>query len=617
MRIGLDPLRHLVAPTWRTPGWTALSVTLVATVWAGFFALLSVSRMQAGGAHAEDLGFTDQVVWNFLRGQWFRMSIYDGAFWNTELNVLHLARPDSLLAFHVEPLLLAFVPLYALGAGPAALLIVQALAVASGALLAYRLGRARIGSSIAAVAVAVAYLVSPLGYSAVLADMHTVTLAIPLILLMVERLLVARAPWQAAVSALLASFAREDVGLVVALLGLALAVENRQGRAGLGLAAIGLAWTAIALSIVRVYSGGDLTFSVRYGEALSAGVPSLLAALTRTPVMASLITLVLTGGWLVPLGPLAFVAALPTLALNAASSSPWMMTGKAHYAALLLPIVCLCTVAGLARLRTRPRALRVASGALIGLAVLGAVRDPGAVLAALPTLPSMTHMRTATAIADRLPGDASVSASSSLVPLLTHRPRVYVFPAVNGADHVLLDLRSGPAPTSAGDVFLRTRALLQQGGWQVDAATDGVLLLSRNDAAGPTDVSDLSATLRHPTDPDIGARTPAIATYLDGRVALLRASLLPSADASLDVDGPRGVLHTVWRATAPIAAGTRLSVDVTLRDQSRLHIWDSADLWWNAPDTWPQGEDEAVVVDIPDIPSSAFRSWSPIFSSPE
>ena len=142
-----------------------------------------MQRHLAGGSHAEDLGFTDQVLANFLRGQFFRMSIYQGATWNTEIDVGRLARPDSLLAFHFEPMLLLLVPLYALGGGAILLLIVQAVALAAGALPAYRLGRHTSGSATAGVAVAGAYLLSPLGQWAVLADFHTSSLAAPLLLL--------------------------------------------------------------------------------------------------------------------------------------------------------------------------------------------------------------------------------------------------------------------------------------------------------------------------------------------------------------------------------------------------------------------------------------------------
>ena len=89
----------------------AFATAAAIATWVILFSYLSIARHLAGGSHAEDLGFTDQVIWNFLRGQWFRMSLYNGATWNTELDLSQLARPDSLLAFHVEPMLLAFVPL--------------------------------------------------------------------------------------------------------------------------------------------------------------------------------------------------------------------------------------------------------------------------------------------------------------------------------------------------------------------------------------------------------------------------------------------------------------------------------------------------------------------------
>src|SRR6266705_3302740 len=95
--------------------WPMVLVGTVAGGWAALFGWLAVQRHLAGGTHAEDLGFTDQVLGNFLRGQWFRMSIYEGATWNTELDLGRLARPDSLLAFHVEPMLLLLVAPYALG----------------------------------------------------------------------------------------------------------------------------------------------------------------------------------------------------------------------------------------------------------------------------------------------------------------------------------------------------------------------------------------------------------------------------------------------------------------------------------------------------------------------
>ncbi len=190
--VALDVPPVIARPTYKVE-WACVGLTpVVATgvlsgLWAATFTYLSVVRHLAGGTHAEDLGFTEQVLWNFLRGQWFRESIYLGAAqWDTELDLSKIARPDSLFAFHVEPLLLALVPLY-VATGAIGLLTLQAIAMAAGAIPAYRLGGA---------AVAAAYLLSPLGQWAVLDDFHASALAAPLLLLALERLLVARRPLQ-------------------------------------------------------------------------------------------------------------------------------------------------------------------------------------------------------------------------------------------------------------------------------------------------------------------------------------------------------------------------------------------------------------------------------------
>src|SRR5258708_562987 len=262
-------------------------VIWVAVAWAGEFSWLALQRHFAGGSHAEDLGFIDQVLANFLRGQWFRLSIYQGATWNTEIDFGRIARPDSLLAFHFEPMLLLLVPLYALG-GISLLLVIQAVAVAAGAVPAYRLGLYCAESRAAGVAVAAAYLLSPLGQWAVLDDFHTSTLAAPLLVLAVERLLVKKSVVQTLAAAGLAAIAREDVGLVIAAVGAAILVRHVarsalrgklgvarewsaphrvERNAGIALLGLGLGASILATLVIRSYNGG-LPFDARYAATL-------------------------------------------------------------------------------------------------------------------------------------------------------------------------------------------------------------------------------------------------------------------------------------------------------------------------------------------------------------
>ena len=318
----------------------------------------------------------------------------------------------------------------------------------------------------------------------------------------------------------------------------------------------------------------------------------------------------LSGGWLGLSAPLALLPALPSLALNALSSSPWMAAGKAHYSGLVLPFIAAGAAAGLQRLRPAPRLLHLASLGLI-LSSLAAYLLEGAGPLAANYAPTSVndHASRAAALAVNLPPDVAVSASSALVPRVSRRASVYVFPAVLNADFVFLDLRASPAPTSAGDVFMRVRALLSQGGWRVDSAQDGLLVLRRAADAPPVNVEDLSTVL---TDPDNVNLEETGAAY--GSVRLLAAALVPSPDGAVDVDGPHWILRTTWRAERQLPSGTRLDFWIDRRDGQRQHLWDVASLWWNPPQAWTPGA--AVTVDVPEVPVRQFQSWQATWSAP-
>lgn len=608
------PTRQLAA--WIAARRAAMIVTVMAGGWGGGFGWLALQRHLAGGSHAEDLGFTEQVLANFLRGQWFRMSIYQGATWNTEIDLSRIARADSLLAFHFEPMLLLLAPLYALG-GISLLLVMQALAVAAGALPAYRLGRYGGGSATAGTAVAGAYLLSPLGQWAVLSDFHPSTVAAPLLLLTVERLVVKKSTAHALVAGSLAATAREDVGAALATLGLVILlrhaahrpwmVQDRKWLPGLALLGLGLGSSVLAAAVIRSYSGGGLPLDARYAETIGGGSGAFLAALGRPLVLGYAQTLLLSGGWLALFAPLALVPALPGLALNALSASPWMAAGKAHYSGLVLPFIVIGAAAGLGRGRAMPRLVPVLSGTLVLSSALGYLLEGSGPFGGNYAPASQTqHAIRAENLALGLPPDATVSASSALVPRLSKRAHVYVFPAVLDAEYVLVDAQASPSPTSAGDVFLRTRAMLAGGGWQVQTADDGLLLLHRVPDSAPTAIGRILAE---------GASGQTFAqsqgSYAGGRVSLLAAELVPSPDGAIDVDGPRWILRTTWRAEQPLPEGSHIDFWLSLSNSQQVHLWDIASLWWNPPAQWIPGQ--AVTVDVPDVPIRQFVSWQAVF----
>jgi hypothetical protein len=298
---------------------------------------------------------------------------------------------------------------------------------------------------------------------------------------------------------------------------------------------------------------------------------------------------------------MSLLPALPSLAINALSNSPWMASGQAHYSGLVWPFVVIAAADGLRRLH---RWRRVASVVLVLTTVVAYLAQGAGPFGGNYAPAQLTdRFLRAIQIGSALPSDASVSASSSLVPHLTRRARVFVFPAIEDADYVFLDLRASPAPTSAGDVFLRVQTLLADG-WRAAEADDGLLLLERGTASEPL------PSLFDAAAPD----GVPIGTYLEGRVHLLAAHLVPSPDAALDPDGPRWILRTTWRAAEPLPPGTRLEFWLELRDGSRQHIWDIAPVWWYPPERWAPGT--PVTIDVRDVPVRSFASWQATVSSP-
>ena len=88
----------------------------------------------------------------------------------------------SRLGAHFDPLVAAFAPLWWLWPDPSLLLVVQACAVATGAVPVYLLGRRHLASDWAAAGFALAYLLHPATQWLVLDDFHPVALATPLLL---------------------------------------------------------------------------------------------------------------------------------------------------------------------------------------------------------------------------------------------------------------------------------------------------------------------------------------------------------------------------------------------------------------------------------------------------
>ena len=273
-------------------------------------------------------------------------------------------RQISRLGAHFDPIVVLFAPLWWVWPDASMLLVAQALAVATGAIPVYLLARRHLRSDWAAAGFGLAYLLHPATQWLVLDDFHPVALATPLLLwgfwfLDSDRLVAF------GVVAALACLTKEQIGLVVAVIGLWYALRPGRRRAGLAIAVAGTVVSLVAVAVVVPHfaPGGGSPFESRYDAV--GGSPGGIATTTLTDpgAIADALTsgrdLGYLGRLIVPLlglpllAPLAALTAAPELLLNLLSGTRTQTSIHFHYTAGALPGLFVAAVLGAARLRRR------------------------------------------------------------------------------------------------------------------------------------------------------------------------------------------------------------------------------------------------------------------------
>ena len=467
-----------------------VAVTLIAATvaYGAGYAALSVLRHRAFATGRFDLGNMVQAVWWTAHGHPLRM---------TNLHGDQISR----LAAHVDPLLAVFGPLWWIWPSPDLLLVVQALAIAAGAFPVYWLARKHLRSARAGLGFALAYLLYPATGWLTLNEFHPVALATPLLLFAFwfldnDRLL----PF--ALCAVAAAASKEEIGLVVAGFGLWYAIARRRTAAGLVIATLGFAWSAIAIAVVipHFHTAGESDFYGRYSEVGGSAAGIVRTAFTHPGRIAHaafsgrdlhyLLTLVAPLAGLCLLAPLVLIAALPELAINLLSATPTQTSIHFHYTAGLIPPLMIAAVLGAKRLSrgTLAVAMVAVTAALVGNYLLGPIPGwrhvPGGSTYQATAARVTDHDRIAARALTLIPNSAVVSATNTLGAHLSARRRILSFPYVQDATWIAADEtqpgyadRYAPLPTA-----LALAALRRDPDWRLVFEQDGVLVFNRTPA---------------------------------------------------------------------------------------------------------------------------------------
>ncbi len=357
----------------------------------------------------------------------------------------------SLLGNHFSPIMLALTPLGWVG-DARGLLVLQALTLTGAAIPIYLIARDRFSPGIGLLWGA-AYLIYPPTLYINLTDWHEIALAPPLLAFAIWFMLNKRYRWMLAML-LIALLIREEIGLIVSAFGLYLLLAHRSWWWGAPIAVGGFAFTAITtLLIVPAFgsaAAGDYLYLDRYGY-LGNSVPEIALSLFSDPllVLENLLVpdkMTFAALLFVPLGLLSLlgadllILALPTLGYLLLSNELSQYDITSQYHAPLAPMLFAAAIIGSSRLaRGRPRLGPAFATAglvtcLAGYLAFGA--GPGSQTVSPDTFEIGDRARRLSEIARQIPSGASVAAQDHLVPHLSRREFIYLYPWVNSPDRV-------------------------------------------------------------------------------------------------------------------------------------------------------------------------------------
>ncbi len=532
---------------------SAIILTALILLMAGYTAFFSLQlflHYYSFGSRALDLGNMNQAIWNTWQGRPFHQTNQPGA--------------TNRLSLHVEPILLPISLLYYLYPGPETLFVLQSLIVALGAILVFALTRYKLHSDGLALIFALVYLMFPAIQGATLLDFHAVTLA-PTFLLAAFYFMETRRPAWFALFAVLAIACKEDMTLLVLMMGLYALLVNRQYRLGGLTIAACLAWVYVAVFIIPpAFAGTENIHWNRYshlGDSPARIVlnffiqPQLaLTHLQEVGALEYLRLLLAPTAYTALFSPLTLLLLLPSLGINLFSSSPPMQrVNSLIYAAPLVPAVIISSIYGVYFLKRFYVQTFKPFNVIIGVLLLTATFIYHWNYGYLPGGGQFRgweevtdHQRRLPRLLAQIPPEAAVSAHDRLNPHVSGRETLYIFDRLEEADHIALDVTEDSWPLHPVELRQRVTDYLR-GGFGVVDAFDGYLLLAKNRPNLPTQLPDEFYDFARVSDPAAFQPDYPVEVVFDGKLKLLGYDLDYGAhEARLPV------ITMYWQALEPL-----------------------------------------------------------------
>jgi uncharacterized membrane protein len=478
-------------------------------VFASAFSYYGALRFLAFRSFA-DFGLFVQQVWNFSNFDYFFLS---GMGWLPFGN-------------HFSPIIFLLAPFYWIWENPIAIILIQNVVLALGALPLYWLARDRYHLPVYGLAIGLCYLLYPALQLPAIGDFHE-SLLVATPVLFAFYYLQRQSYYSAWVFIVLVLMCKEDTPFIVFMLGayaLMIQKDHRQGGAIMGFAVL---WFVVGVGVVMPMSQGGENWYLQFlpsTGAVGAEAPSMLdrAGSLFTHVFSAKHLLLLMQ-LLIPLGALSLLApaeifiGIPTfLELVLYTGPPFGLVGtlKTWHVVALVPAFFIAAVFAIEKV-SRSRFFCALQGnttpgflclTFLLISGVGATLSYGAIpliVRSNSNTDVTAHDRIGHEVVATIPPDVSVATTSPLSAHLAHRRELYMLPLPFAAgawmgddalrprvvDYVIVDTSSTALAemTTGQDVtFLETvREIGQDEGYTSVSARDGFVVYRRTDLVFP------------------------------------------------------------------------------------------------------------------------------------
>lgn len=412
------------------------------------FIWLSFIRHDSLKSYLNDIGTYDQAIWNTLHGRFMQIttSMYD---------------ENNFLAGHFSPILLFFVPFYAIWASPKWLLIFQALAVGAGAIPIYLLAKEKLKNYWVALVFLLSFLLNFFLHNALLYDFHEVVLA------------VAFSAWAFYflekrnnkffyISSIFLAICQEHLALLVFMMGLYAFFVQKRRRFGLAVSAISLAYFFLIIGFVMPHLShtgrpalleNNAQYENRYAW-LGTSMPEIIKNIISHPL--TILFFILSGEKLkylfvlgLPVFSLCFyswpiVIIFPILLINLLSLNSMTYNVFFYHSVVAIPFIYFSAIFTFKRWFLKELFLRriflffilASSVGSMFLYSLAPIFSKQAIESHQPAM----HAKKIAEVKKIIPKEASLSVQHNLGPHFAEREKIYRFPLKKDeAEYILLD----------------------------------------------------------------------------------------------------------------------------------------------------------------------------------